>query len=286
MSIETVEIVCPSGMSGVIRPLKVSEVDLMLNKKALKDPAFEENLLRRCWVECTNPGPYDFKDNRVDWRKVLVADMTYVIIEIRRASWGDEFEFQMQCPQQWCRENFHYEVDLSKLDTLRLDGENLAIFQAGNRFQFTLPQSGKVVTFKMQTGAEKRLLNRPETRRMAREQIASTMLALRIQDVEGVSQTGLMAYIQNMSVRDERALEDALDAVDCGVETKLEVSCPECEHEFDYDLPLYSGPFLIPQKRRKKKRPMTAETTKGISSAMTNAMTEYGDSDSSVPSSP
>jgi hypothetical protein len=67
------EITCPSGLRGIIRKMKVQEARTFANlHKAKGDPIGK--LLRACWEETLDPGPYDFVDNKVDWNKVLLGD--------------------------------------------------------------------------------------------------------------------------------------------------------------------------------------------------------------------
>lgn len=64
-------ITCPSGLSGSIRGLKVCEERFLADRKLAKAGSVVDELLRACWEETTDPGPYDFGGAKIDWDRVL-----------------------------------------------------------------------------------------------------------------------------------------------------------------------------------------------------------------------
>ena len=69
----TVEITCPSGLQGVIRGFKAKEANHLANKSALRSGQAFNKLLQGCWLETTNPGPYEL-EGEIDWNKALATD--------------------------------------------------------------------------------------------------------------------------------------------------------------------------------------------------------------------
>ncbi len=121
-----------------------------------------------------------------------------------------------------------------------------AAFQAGNRFEATLPRDGRKVWFRLMTGADE---TRVATALKAnRDGALLAALALRIVEVENVVGQDKRKFLDDMEMADATALLDQFDAADGGVETALEVECPACLGVRDIELPFERG-FFLPTAR-------------------------------------
>jgi hypothetical protein len=85
------------------------------------------------------------------------------------------------------------------------------------------------------TGADERRL--PQLRRSAGDKLLSAMLAFRVNEVEGVEARERRKFIEELTMRDADFLVDEYDRVDCGVDTAIEIECPECFASQEIDLP-------------------------------------------------
>ena len=99
-----------------------------------------------------------------------------------------------------------------------------------------------------------------QLRRNAGERILSAMLGWRVVEVEGVSPKDKRRFLEDLSMRDADFLVDEFDRVDCGVDTALEVECPECFTLQEVELPFDRGFFLPGKARTARRRDRTSSS--------------------------
>jgi hypothetical protein len=242
-------IACPSGLLGRIRGMKVREERVLADRTLAKSGGQLDELLRSCWAETVEPGPYSFGDKPIDWGAVLQGDRFFALLMIRALTYGPQYAFGVSCRN--CRARIEWEVDLTKLPVRPLSPESRAAFVAANRFETTLPDAGKRVWFKLLTGDDERKL--PALQRAAPDRLLSAVLAFRVLDIEGVDHKDKRAFVEDLTLRDADFLVDEFDRVDCGVDTTIEVECPECREVQDVELPFDSA-FFLPGKERTARR--------------------------------
>ena len=81
---------CPSGLTGTIRGLKVREERVLADRKIAKAGGVVDELLRACWEETEDPGPYSFDAGKTDWDKVLQGDRFFALLQIRALTYGPD----------------------------------------------------------------------------------------------------------------------------------------------------------------------------------------------------
>jgi hypothetical protein len=236
-------IVCPSGLAGEIRGLKGKEGKLLSDRTAARAGAMFENILAGCWLSTTDPAIYELPDGgAVDWSKVLVADRFYTLLQIRAQTFGSEYAFTVQCQSPACRERFEWTLNLQELPVIPLSDAAKAAFKAGNRFETTLPRDGRKVWFRLMTGADE--VRAASVLRAGRDGMLITALALRICEIENVSDHERRKFLDELDMADAAALLDQFDHADAGVETTIEVECPACLGVQDVELPFERSFFL------------------------------------------
>jgi hypothetical protein len=242
-------IICPSGLSGEIRGLKGKEGKLLADRNAARAGSTFEKLLAGCWLETHDPGIYEVEEGTpLDWAKVLVADRFYALLQIRSLTFGDEYAFSIQCKSAGCRERFEWELSLKDLPVRPLSEAAKAAFKGGNRFETTLPRDGRRVWFRLMTGADE--ARAAAVLKNGRDGMLLTALALRIVEIEGVTDKDKRAFLDEMEMADAAALLDKFEEVDGGVETTLEVECPACFGVQEVELPFERG-FFLPRAKEK-----------------------------------
>jgi len=244
-------ITCPSGLTGRIRGMKVREERILSDRKLAKSGGQVDQLLTACWEETLDPGPYDFGESDIDWGKVLQGDRFYALLQVRAQTYGPDYPFAVACQNDACRQRIDWEFDLNDLPVRALSDESRAAFIGDNRFEATLPDAGVKVWFRLLTGEDERKL--PALRRRAGEQLLSAMLAFRVSEVEGVAPRDKKAFLEDLTLRDADFLVDEFDRVDCGVDTTIEVECPECFSVQEVELP-FDRTFFMPGKERTARR--------------------------------
>ena len=242
---------CPSGLTGRIRGMKVREERILSDRKLAKSGGQVDELLAACWEETLEAGPYNFGDKVIDWGQVLQGDRFFALLQIRALTYGPEYAFAINCQSDGCRTRIQWEINLPDLPVRPLSEESLAALGDGNRFETVLPDSGKRVWFRLLTGADERKL--PQLRRSAGDKLLSAMLAFRVSEVEGVDARERRKFIEDLTMRDADFLVDEFDRVDCGVDTAIEIECPECFATQEIELP-FERTFFMPGKERMARR--------------------------------
>ncbi len=239
-------ITCPSGLSGRIRGMKAKEERILADRKLAKDGGQLDQILAACWEETSDPGPYSF-GTTVDWSKVLQGDRFYTLLQIRIQSYGPEYAFTVPCQNRSCRSRIDWELNLGELPVRPLSEESRAAFLAGGRFETTLRSSCQRATFRLLTGADERLMTR--LRKQASDRPITTLLAFRIESIDGVEPKDKVPFLEELSMADVTFLLSEMDQVDCGVDTDIEIECPECGGVQRIELPFDQG-FFLPERRR------------------------------------
>jgi hypothetical protein len=245
------DIICPSGLSGRIRGLKVREERILSDRKLARSGGQVDRLLSACWEETLDSGPYDFGEKNIDWGMVLQGDRFYALLQIRALTYGPEYAFSVNCQNVACRARIDWELDLGDLPVRKLSDESRSAFVNGNRFETVLPDAGTRLWFSLATGEIERRL--PKVRRDANERVLSSVLALRVIEVDGVDTREKRKFIEDLSLRDADFLMDEFDRVDCGVDTNIEIECPECFSIQEVELP-FERTFFMPGRERMSRR--------------------------------
>jgi hypothetical protein len=253
-------ITCPTGLSGRIRPLKVREERVLANRRLAKQKSQMDELLTACWVETIASEPYDFGDKKIDWGKILQGDRFYTLLKIRQLTYGSTYAFTTSCQHTACRERIDWEVDLDDLPVRPLAEESRLAFQDGNRFETMLPAEDRRVWFRLLTGDDEKKFAR--LRKRAGDNLLSAMLNYRILEIQGVEPQDKRRFIEDLSMADADFLVDEFDRVDFGVDTTIEIECPDCFALQEVELP-FDRRFFMPGKERTKRRRARSTSSRG-----------------------
>ena len=250
---------CPSGLTGTVRGLSVADANSIASATRKKDRiALAAKILKACWLTTEDPGPYELPENAAPrWDMILQGDVDYVLVMIRVATHGPEYVFKTQCDNTSCREQFEWAVDLvDELPLQKFDKEQREGFKEGNEFQTEVPDTGEIVTFKLPLHGDTR--KAAKQRANNRDQLMTLALRTRIKSVEGVE--NLREYIENLSLSQANELIEQFDEADVGLDTDIEVECPNCGSIHEVSLPL-DREFFFPSLQRKKQKRARAEAT-------------------------
>lgn len=251
-------ITCPSGLKGEIRGFKVKEANILADRAAMKKGLGYDTFLSQCWLKTIEAGPYPPSD-RIDWSKMLVCDRFYTLLRVRGETYGDEYDFKLQCAHDGCREMFEWTVKLSALPFKKLPEESLELFKNGNRFATTLGD-GRAVYFCLQTG--ERVVKAAAQVKARADRSIAVALASRVLEIEGVDANDRVRMLDDLSMADARNLLRDFDLADGGIETEIEIECPHCFTIQEVELPL-GRDFFLPREKKtlKPTTKMNSEAT-------------------------
>jgi hypothetical protein len=229
----------------------------MADRKAGRRGDTFESILKACWTRTEDPGPYDFDPEKsVPWEKVLVCDRFNALIAIRVATYGSEYVFGVACgrgQRGGCGTNFEWELDLATdLPVYQLPDESVEKVRAGDN-SFSVEFDGIVYTYRLNTGDDER--RAAKLLRDHRGEIVTTSLQSRIVRIEGVEETAsaVRKHLDALDLDVQMELLDEFEAVDGGVETRIEVECPECDLVQEVDLPFEGAGFWLPRRRSRRR---------------------------------
>lgn len=88
---------------------------------------------------------------------LLIGDKSYLTFVARRLTYGDDYNVVTQCPK--CGKNNKISFDLKSIP-LKQTPELFEHPQSTNQFEYTLPNSGKIVRFKLLDGHLQKLIDK------------------------------------------------------------------------------------------------------------------------------
>lgn len=265
MSAYETDIICPSGLAGIASGLTVKDANTLSAATRGKRVQAIDRILASCWKSTSDLGPYERNQQlgkahqqtgNPSWPGVLIGDRQHALIRIRAATWGEEYEFKLQCDQEVCKATFRHKMLLSDLPVQRLPDASRETFAAGNRFELELDGLGFV--FALPTGEMTRKVMGMIDRN--RENAVLISLRMRILEMtEGgntISANDINSRLARMPLRQMSDLLDAFDERDCGIDGSLRVECPECWNVMEEELP-FGASFFSPERKKMKKRRQT-----------------------------
>lgn len=245
------EIVCPSGLRGIIRGMKVKELGAMSDSKLLRSGKIIDNLVATCWEKTISPGPYTYTTDHLPWESMLQGDRAWAFLALRVATFGNEYSFTHVCSNDMCK--FKYDV-VVQLDTLKQKPlPKTSYSHVHDNAQLVTEVAGKQLAFRLlRCSDDQRLKHLTEDRKLAFPvaQIVTRIVA--IQDIPDSDIEGIVEWIEALPLADGLALREIMETADCGVEMEVTANCPNprCGNTESFDLPLGSAFFQV-QKTKK-----------------------------------
>lgn len=161
-------------------------------------------------------------------RSMFVADRDYLVMCIRALSGNSELFLSPICEN--CGHENSKLVDLKDLDVYEWD-ENapaeIVIDLPRGLYNSQTSEYCKRVTWGFPRGSsQEKIASMPEN------QMGTNLIAFGIKEVEGMDSRPSFDDIRKLSVRDRNAFAQAILDNAVGVETKLDLECENCGHEF------------------------------------------------------
>jgi hypothetical protein len=221
-----------------IRPMKISELDMLSNKAVLKKGGrfMIRELVKACMI-----------DKSINVGTMIQADVFAILMGIRVVSFGANYPAEFVCPQCEAK-NAEHEFDLSKLELKIL--ETQPAVDSTNIFMFDLPATKKRLLFKLLTENEVEEIEREEEAAKKKgyqlSNSVTTQLLKQMVSIDGnEDRTFIAKFVQNMPVRDLMALRKYITSVEPSIVMKQEVSCPSCDFTDEINVPINES-FLFP----------------------------------------
>lgn len=247
----TIHVTLPTGLAGNIRGLTMREQRILSDKRLTANGGTTRALLDACWQSTTEPGPYALtSDGKPDWRKVYSGDLEVGILTIRRATFGERFDFTFTCDD--CGKKVDYTLHIGNdLPVRPMDDDDLKVFGADNRFTVAGP-SGETIVFRLLDGAgQEALVKRLATQKIPEGEALIYAAAERIVDLDGVTDRDkIVAWFTDLGLAEAQDLIEAMDAHGGGQDTAATLACNHCGHENEVTIPLDGRVWSRPKPRK------------------------------------
>ena len=250
----TREIITPSGLSGVIRNLQGSELNILSDEQARSREETFDKILRNCWQSTSAGGQLESQylaGGSVQWDRVLVDDSFYVLVQIVCLTWSQNYPFFFTC--EACEKRQEWEVEIDKdIHCKPFPSGSIERYRETNKFPIRMPGGAKG-TFRLTTRADAKDMQRLIEK--ATHDRITYALGNRIIEVEGIEKEKRWDYFEEMNLPDQLDLIDDLDRVGAGYDDRIEVQCQEarCSHHQEVRIP-FDGRFWIRRRKPRLKR--------------------------------
>jgi hypothetical protein len=179
----------------------------------------------------------------------LSIDRTYLLVSLRSLSYGDNYEVDIKCPD--CEKRFPHTIPLKDLIV------NYCPDDFGPPLQDTLPKSEYNFTWHLACGKDENAVQTYRDVRLkeygseASDDSLMYRIALMLDEVEGLTnKVEIKELLKRLPVQDIAYLRNLALDTPFGLDTKLQITCAACYHDFEVELPLEAG-FFFPRQKHK-----------------------------------
>lgn len=226
-----------NGIPGTlsIRPMTGEEEQILATPRHVRKGKAIDMIFERCVQE------------PIDTTQLLSVDRTYMLIFLRGISYTPEYDVEIKCPE--CTMKFNHVIDLNDMD---VDG--CPVDFGPTNLTGKLPTTGFRYRYRLATGDDEQAVTRYREARISNFEKTEddTLLyrtAILLESIEGVTDRNeLNLLLKKLPINDVAYIRGVINDPPFGVNTDVNISCPNCQHEFKIDLPLEAN-FFFPRKK-------------------------------------
>jgi len=182
-------------------------------------------------------------DKKVKLDDMIVGDRNKIVYAARILAYGSKYNTEIRC--KYCKTASNIEVDLNKFEDIEID-ENL-LKNSGNEFEFTLPNSKKIITYKILNGHDEKMvdiISKKFQKKFKNSNELTNRLKAAILSVDGNEDKEFVnTFIDDMVSQDSLAFREEYKTISPNIDTILAYECEECGYEGEVQLPLDIGFF-------------------------------------------
>lgn len=220
----------PEVLNGFIRlrQMTIKEEEILSTSRFAKTGSTTRMIISRCI------------DSAIDAKDILLFDSNYLLFRLRQISYGDEYQFELQCINPICDKKFQHKVTISKLkfETLPKDfTEPITVKLPKSKYTVLvlLPRLYHSEEIYMRNTNRKKSSD-DEDKRLVDNIYVTTVDIL---DSEGSSipKGEWEEFLSNLPSIDRAAITKATDFT-TGVDRLWDVNCPYCEADYSGTIPI------------------------------------------------
>lgn len=239
----------PGGVIKV-RPMGLHTEKVFATPRLAQTGQALDEVYRRC---------VKFPDENFDPLDLLVGDRVYLLFALRGISHGNIYEYSVKCLNESCGVQFTQEFDLNNLSQT-VKGPKHQTEPVKVRMAYLSEKTGRDVWAEMRfmrgrdlsvIGQKHKLVDRiignKKDRQVSIDQTIEEHLNLVVFSINGNSDHAKIAKVlQNLHARDSAALRGFLRDDAPGMDTEIDVECPDCGNKMQMELPI-TDTFFRPQ---------------------------------------
>jgi phage FluMu protein gp41 len=209
----------PVALSG-LRPLSGYEEELLERRRDQPNTAALCNeVLARCLV----PPGQDPGSRGEEVQGLLVAERDRALVALRRMSFGDRIDTEVDCPSCGKTSDISFALDALPMDvparSISISGETSVQLADGRTARLRMPTAGD----------QAELLDQPLETLAERRTWLLARLVTALGERSGPFETHEVHALRS---DDRRRMEDALERVVPQIDLSMDVTCSECSHAF------------------------------------------------------
>ena len=217
-----------------LRHLTAADEDILTSRSLLRSGKAIDSVISACLA-----------NKNINVEELLSGDKNAIVTFLRVSGYGSDYEVEMDCPS--CGETSNHTFDLSNLQMKNLEIEPAVA--GDNRFNFQLPQTQINVEFRFLNSLQDKEIADAQDKMKKRTQSPidrniTTRLKNVIISIEGNTDQGYInQFVDNMNVRDSRALRKYMEDNTPDLDMEQEFECVHCGHRGEVDIPITVGFF-------------------------------------------
>lgn len=171
-----------------------------------------------------------------NWEKIVkslyVGDQDYILREIRKMSYGNEIELNHVCPNKECGIKLQTFIDIDELPVIEFKGDRIIKFDLPKGYKDKKGVIHKEGTIRLPNGLDREITVPLAKNNPAKAHTSLLTRLCKFNDGYPVDDD----LMSSLTVRDREYLSNLLKDNIFGIETEVEVSCPDCGTNFKVSL--------------------------------------------------
>ena len=219
-----------------IRPMTGEEENILATQRFVKKGEAINMIFKRCMKENYNPAQF------------LTIDRTFMLIYLRGISYSTSYEVKVKCSE--CDEGFVTAINLGALHVDQCPDNY------GPDLNDVLPKTQLPFSYKLSSGKDEQEINAYRERKVKAfgDQGTDDTLIYRtatlLNHIDGIrDKNELQVLLKSLPISDGAYIRNCINEPPFGVDTNIEISCPNCLREFEVDLPLEAS-FFFPRRSK------------------------------------
>jgi len=186
---------------------------------------------------------------KFDFSNLLTADLVVILTLARGLTYGEVYHFSSTCPSCDALEKHSVKIP-DELPVKNWNYKNVAELMAASVID--LPHIRDKVALRFLTLAEEKEMTESTAavRKQMSEEAAATggygdlkilRVAKRIDAVNGGKPDSIseaIAYVKRINGPDMVALDEGMNAAECGIDFAYDIQCPKCHHQYRHRVPM------------------------------------------------